>query len=122
MANPWKSSGGRRQLIVILFGVVGATPTISFRIEGSTDAVNWVTVAMIKEGAAGAQSIINVDTETAGNQAMAFMLVNGWWPYLHIFVSSNTNIPVSNAWLCEDGVVTPATVTETTITGNLALQ
>jgi hypothetical protein len=120
MATPWKSKGGRRQLIGILLAI-GATPTITFRVEVSVDGTNWATTTMVKDGAAGAQANIITDTETTAAVFM-FMLTNGWFPYIRLNVTANTNITVTNAWLTEDGIVTPATLAETTITGNTADQ
>src|SRR5712692_9082206 len=85
-SSPLKGRGGTLQKVAVLIAI-GATPTISFRIEGSPDGVNYNTVSMVKEGQAPATVSSYVpsitDTETVAG-VYFFAIAYTWFPYLRI--------------------------------------
>ena len=105
-SSPVKGRGGTSQKIAILIAV---GTTISFRIEGSPDGINYATVSVIKEGAANAAyppSIIT-DTETVAG-VYFFAVAQSWFPYLRLNVTANTGVTINGFWLLESDMALPA--------------
>src|SRR6266699_69932 len=106
-SSPLKGRGGTLQKIAVLIAV---GTTISFRIEGSPDGVNYNTVSMVKEGQAPATVSAYVpsitDTETAAG-VYFFAIAYTWFPYLRINVTANTGVTINGLWLLESDVAKP---------------
>ena len=104
-SSPLIGRGGAAQKICILIAV---GTTISFRVEGSADGINWATVSMYKDGAANAgfpPSIIT-DTETVAG-LYTFAIAFPWFAYLRINVTANTGVTINGLWLLESDIAKP---------------
>ncbi len=94
---PGRSRGGS-QVIVVKF-TAGITPTVAVAVQGSHDGTNWVTLVFIEEGAAAETKIISVTKTVTGYSF--FVISKGWWPYVRVNLSANTNMTLDEAWLLE---------------------
>ena len=95
-----RSIGAKVQIVVANF-TAGATPTVAVAIQGSFDGVAWQTLVFTKEGAAAETKVITV-TETATGY-FYYVISKGWWPYIRINLSANTNMTLNEGWLVEQG-------------------
>lgn len=106
-SSPVKGNGGATQKIAVLIAV-GATPTITFAIQGSPDGQNWATISVLKDGAANAGYPPSIITDTETVAAVYFYAIaNPWFPYLRLNVTANTNITINGFWLLESDIALP---------------
>jgi len=99
-----KSTGCGKQTVVTKF-TAGSTPTVAVAIQesfaGSPSGTDWVTLVCTKEGAAAETKAISFTETTSGY--FYYVISKGWYPYVRVNLSANTNMTMDEAWLLEQG-------------------
>ncbi|HEY6019306.1 MAG TPA: hypothetical protein VIY48_05195 [Candidatus Paceibacterota bacterium] len=77
--------------IAFVIEAVGATPTVTFAINGSQDGVNWVTAAIVAAATPGTVATTSGALTTVG-QFHFFLPDPTFYKYLRVVSSANTNV------------------------------
>lgn len=85
--------GGRVDMPALLkiTTTVGATPTCTYSVDGSTDGVNWFPVAY-SDVASPETIIVATFAITSAGTVAKLLKVNQPWRYFRMMYSANTNV------------------------------
>lgn len=91
--------GANYQSVAMVFNVtaIGATPTVTWKFQGSVDGTNWFDVAYITDATDTLSTATEVDTTVS--QSLHFLANPGTrkYQYFRCVTSANTNVTYNSA-------------------------
>lgn len=86
--------GGSYEALALLFVVeaVGASPTVTYRFQGSPDGVNWFDVGYITDASDTISTSTRAMTATGSQVAFLSNPVARRYAYFRVVTSSNNNV------------------------------